>query len=377
MRLSFVAPTFFSPETGAPYGAFAHFLPQLVRRGVSVTCYVCREEKQAGSRQVTLAAGSDRPVAVKTFAPKRIFFKGLPPQLFSIGLLKALWREPADVIHVCDFSQMVLLALIGLKKTIPIVVSPGLAPGAPVLSLKGAFARRLCVLCSRNVSAFLVDTVACKKALVDCGIAPGRMISAGAAIDYAKMAALHRCEGEIILAVGRYAPHKGFHVLIDAVEPVLKAYPAAQLYIVGTVGDEHYHRRLVKMARGREDRIHITGPLEEEALLDLFSRARVFVFSSLTDSRALVILEAMAAGVPVIATNITCTDFITHGVNGVLVNPGDSERLAESILDVFEREDKRAGIARKARENARHYYWRTFAETVCVAYGALARREKT
>ena len=107
-----------------------------------------------------------------------------------------------------------------------------------------------------------------------------------------------------------------------------------------------------------------------ERLQNHLKHNHVFLFPSMGDGFGLVLLEAMAAGLPVIASyNSAGPDLVTEGVNGFLINACDEEALIDKIQWCMDNQDKLSVMGAKAIETARQYTWKRYekgiANTVC------------
>jgi glycosyltransferase involved in cell wall biosynthesis len=101
---------------------------------------------------------------------------------------------------------------------------------------------------------------------------------------------------------------------------------------------------------GLEDRVTFHGRLTKPELAGLMRTARLFVLGSRYENNPCVILEALASGLPVVATRVGGVPELLDATNGVLVEPDDPEQLARGIGEALERQYDRAEIARRARE---------------------------
>jgi rhamnosyl/mannosyltransferase len=132
-----------------------------------------------------------------------------------------------------------------------------------------------------------------------------------------------------LLFVGRLRHYKGLHVLLDAMPSV-----PAQLVVVGD-GPRGDALRAQARRLGLEDRVHFIGPVSNEALLDHLAAAAIFVLPSSTPTEAfgLSMVEAMAAGIPVVSTELgTGTSYVNAaGTTGLIVPALDPPALAASL----------------------------------------------
>jgi glycosyltransferase involved in cell wall biosynthesis len=155
-------------------------------------------------------------------------------------------------------------------------------------------------------------------------------------------------DGPIIGLGVRLSKQKGITYLLQAMPEIIKAYPDITLVIAGG-GD--YEERLKQETRDRgiTKNVLFIGPrLDMPEVLKLFD---LYVLPSLWEGLPIVILEAMAAGCPIVATNVGGNYMaIQHGENGVLIEPKKPALLASEIIRVLRNEDLRTNYAKKGME---------------------------
>lgn len=175
-------------------------------------------------------------------------------------------------------------------------------------------------------------------------------------------------------AAGRLSAEKGFDLLIQAADSLLKKGIDLDLLIVGE-GDEQPQLQQLIEQLGRQDRIRLLGYRSD--LRDLYEAMDVFALSSLREGLPNVLLEAMALEVPVAATRIAGVPrLVADGVNGLLVNPGSIEDLTRVLEELLTRADLR----RQLRQAGRHtietrYSFAVRMERIQAVYDDLLGRE--
>ena len=171
------------------------------------------------------------------------------------------------------------------------------------------------------------------------------------------------------VAVGRLVPVKGFGLLVRAWEKVAAVHPDWKLEIWGDGPERGSLERLVR-GKGLEKNVLLRGATGEvrEKLL----QSSMLVFPSLFEGFGMVLVEAMACGVPCVAFDCPCGpgDIIRHGEDGLLARPGKVAELASALELLMGNEKLRASMAAKARENVKRYA----AETVAAQWDGLFRR---
>ena len=139
------------------------------------------------------------------------------------------------------------------------------------------------------------------------------------------------------LAVGRLHPQKGFDVLVDAVGPVLDANADMHLLIVGE-GQQRPELERRILASAHSERMHLVGRRED--VPSLMRACDAFVLSSRWEGMPNVILEAMAAGLPVVATDVEgVREIVIDGKTGIVVERTSAEALSVGIQRLMSTDD--------------------------------------
>lgn len=170
-----------------------------------------------------------------------------------------------------------------------------------------------------------------------------------------------------ILFVGRSDGRKGLSVLLRAMPRVLGKVPQARLVIVGCrPGD-------VRLPKGLLSRVEVRGMVDDRELVAAMHTAEVLCAPSTgAESFGVVLIEAMAAGLPVVASDIPGYDsVVTPGEDGVLVPPGDPEALAGALVSVLRDRSLRARLSEAGLVTARRYDWKRIAAGVEEVYRAV------
>jgi len=172
----------------------------------------------------------------------------------------------------------------------------------------------------------------------------------------------------VILFVGSNMHRKGVPDLIKAAPGVIKQYPKARFVIVGS--DKSIDRLKALCSDLKIERnFEFAGWRSQEDLLGFYMRATVFVMPSLTEALGVTFLEAMAAGVPVIGTEVGgITEIIQHGFNGLLVPVESPPSITEAIDQLLADEAFRKGIADNAGATLRKFYVSTMMECTFRLY---------
>jgi glycosyltransferase involved in cell wall biosynthesis len=158
---------------------------------------------------------------------------------------------------------------------------------------------------------------------------------------------------KIILAVGAIQKRKNTARLVEAFESVDAAWSLVLAGSAGFGSQEILGR--IESSRAR-DRIAVTGYLSPAELASWYSRASVFAFPSLDEGFGMPVLEAMAAGIPVITSNRSALPEVA-GDAAVLVDPVDTPALANALCQLTRDEDLRAELVARGLARAQLFTW--------------------
>ena len=144
---------------------------------------------------------------------------------------------------------------------------------------------------------------------------------------------------KIILFVGRLLALKGIELLLEAIPKILKKHPSENLLFVFVgPGDRVRYLKLVK-SLGIESSCFFTGPTSREMVICLMRKALLLVAPSFVENSPYTVLEAMACGLPVVATNVGGVgEIVRDGYNGKLLEVNSSKSIEMAITDLIDNE---------------------------------------
>ena len=177
----------------------------------------------------------------------------------------------------------------------------------------------------------------------------------------------------VVGTVGRLAEEKNLSFLSGAVARFLQTTPGARFLVVGSGPSRE---KMVRMAHelGVGDRFHFTGTLAGQALIDAYHAMDLFAFASMSETQGLVLAEAMAAGIPVVALDASgVRGVVDAGINGRLREP-DSPRVFARALREMSRlsPERRRELAAGAREKAELFSLDRCSERLLSVYSRAA-----
>jgi glycosyltransferase involved in cell wall biosynthesis len=205
-----------------------------------------------------------------------------------------------------------------------------------------------------------------------------------------------------LLFVGRVAPEKGVHILVDSLQQVIEQHPQIALNIVGPLSNTPYEfivmisddekvvnlaplyrnglRQIDYFAKLQERlspqvarHVNFVGPVSHSELTHYYQTADLLINPSLSEAFGMTLVEAMASGVPVLASRVGgMTEIVDDGKTGLLVDAGDANGLAEAIIYLLEDYDLRLSMARAGRRRVLKYFtWDGIAARMLGLYGQL------
>ena len=183
-------------------------------------------------------------------------------------------------------------------------------------------------------------------------------------------------QSNVILSVGSIGPRKG-HIYTVKMFNVLRTRGVdAKLQIIGSLADEKYYsllQREIKISPFCSD-ITLNVNLEREELMLAYSSAKLFVLHSREESQGIVFAEAMAIGLPIVATNVGGIPYVVdNGECGLLCNYSDVKSMADMSEKLLTNYDLWCAFSDNARKKASQYNWEGIAKEIESLYSKIAQ----
>jgi len=179
-----------------------------------------------------------------------------------------------------------------------------------------------------------------------------------------------------LVSVGAFNKRKGHHLLIESMEQVKIVYPECKLIIAGVLSDPQYWELLQKNIKdkGLDQKITLLTNASFDEILNVYKRASIFVLHSEEESQGIVFCEAMAAGKPIVATNVGGIPWVVENrVNGLLSDYGDIDTFAKNIVALLGNEDLRKEMAVTNRIQSQKYNWNIIANEIVALYTSIIK----
>ena len=185
-------------------------------------------------------------------------------------------------------------------------------------------------------------------------------------------------ERPTILFVGRLEPRKGFKYLLHAFPYVRHAIPNARLIVVGAYSREDKEPYVMWARHNNVRGIRFVGPVSEKELPRYYRSCDVFCAPSTGfESFGIILLEAMASGVPIVASDITgYRQVLRHEEEGLLVEPENEQALAQALIALLQDPHRRRQMGYRGQTRAAAYSWDKISTQVLHFYEEVRKRKR-
>ena len=233
----------------------------------------------------------------------------------------------------------------------------------------------------KQVNRYVAASEAIRAMLIEDGIAPARIVTVHDGIDVGRVAAAEPLNvreeywfpphSPIVGHTGALSPSKGQRFLVDAAAIVVREMPEARFLVLG---EGELHDALEHQIRHLHLAQHVVLTGFRADVIGVLKGLDLFVMSSVTEGLGTALLDAMAAGRPIVATRAGgIPEVVVHGETGLLVPPRDAPALAAGILELLRDPERRSRFAAAgfARVRDRFSVDRMVEETLAVYAGLV------
>jgi glycosyltransferase involved in cell wall biosynthesis len=178
---------------------------------------------------------------------------------------------------------------------------------------------------------------------------------------------------QILVHVGRLAKEKNLDFLFGSVANIMKKNKEILFFIAGE-GDQKDRLRALAGRLGIQDQVIFHGKMTPEELVNAYAGGDLFIFCSKTETQGLVVLEAMAAGMPVVAVDAPgIRDIVAHGVSGFLTAE-DTHEFSEKILILLQSAEKKDAFSKASLKIAEELSSSRMADRMLQEYSRLLQQ---
>lgn len=300
---------------------------------------------------------------------------------WRVPLYANCFTGPADIYHGLDFGLPPLIGKVHKVVTVydltflqhPETAVPSLAAYLNKVVPESVAAADVVAAISYTTKQALMEhykTPAEKISVIPCGIAPQFQRITDAALLEATQRKFD-LKHPLVLSVGTLEPRKNHLGLIKAFYEVQKrAGSSAMLALAGGAGWLYEETQRMVTELKLENKVRFLGRVSELELITLYSLADVFAFPSFFEGFGMPPLEAMACGTPVITSNSSSLPEVA-GDAAILVDPHDTNAIADAIMRILEDEPLREELCRKGYIQAQQYTWSKAADKMLAVYQKL------
>ncbi|MEW6328838.1 MAG: glycosyltransferase family 4 protein [Candidatus Micrarchaeota archaeon] len=334
----------------------AQLVGALVKKGVSVSVITRAEENSKGEIFRI-------PVYRTGFAYLGFRESKITHSIFALPTAFLVFsRERFDVLHSHNPPAALTATIISkLFRTPQLLTMHGPWAGVrmnPLTRLLGRLIEGLCV--------HLADRVTCdSRALIEemariYKVKSGKLAYIPNAVDVSIFKPLDKKKareklnletgGKIILYTGRFVREKGLPFLLDASEEIFRRNPGSRILLVGGGFDEHIVKNWIEKNPKFAKSIRVLPYARYELMPHVYSACDVFVLPSLAEGMSRSVMEAMACGLPVVATRVGGNPELVQKDTGILVEPENPAQLSGAVCELLGNEKKSKLFGKRARE---------------------------
>lgn len=362
---------------------FTDVFPPTVGGAQTVLVHLAAALHERGHRPIVMAPAArkpwdDRQYGVPVIRHRRLVSKRVAVRAILLRLLALHKRHRFDIVHChAAYPQAYVARTFQWLTGTPYVVRPhgaDILPGdsirrSPRLDrrMRRGLAAASVVIAQSDFMADIIRSVGVNDARI-------RVIHNGVDVTAFAAALPFDHPRPYIVGIGNFVPHKGFDLLLRA---YAIANPSADLLLAG---DGPEAERLAALVRelGIADRVRLLGQISGERKVSLYRSARFLVCPSRREPFGNVILEAMASGLPVVATDVGGnSEMVTPEVSGLLCVPESPGALAEAIVQLTASDMLRDRLAEGATREVRRFEWARAVDRYVATYREASRAPLT
>lgn len=183
-----------------------------------------------------------------------------------------------------------------------------------------------------------------------------------------------------LLFVGRISPVKGLEFLLHTLRTVVETKKYIELHIAGSINDRIYFEKISRLIVDLDltSNVKFIGQLNDTQLLKAYSECELFILPSKRETQGIVLLESMASGTPIIATNVGgIPNIIKDGYNGFLVEYGDINELNKKIHLLLNDKNLYNLFTKNGQTLSKKYLWNLISKETAKLYFELIACDKT
>lgn len=375
MRIMLVTPYFY-PEGGGLERYAYNIFKRIASRGHEVTVFCATKVGEDSTEEIDgLVVNRLRPDMIVSNTPVRI-------NLLSI-LSRELKEEKFDIVNahtpVPYFAEVASLAALRYKIDYCVTYHSQIVSTRTLINLVShilnmSIDRYMLNRAKRIITVNNTSNYRYLRAYIDKVV----VIPPGVDTNRYKPSKYNPVEKRLLFigTLSRAYEYKGLRVVIDAMPLIIRHHPDATLTVIG---DGPLREEYVERCRrnGIYNNVIFRGRVSEEELISEYQQSTLLLVPTLTDTEGfgMVSLEANACGVPVVASRVGGIPYyVKDGVNGFLVDPGDSHMLANKVVELLSDQALLSNLSPLCRKRALEFEWEKITDmTISILEGVIYR----
>lgn len=178
-------------------------------------------------------------------------------------------------------------------------------------------------------------------------------------------------ESKTILSVGAISKRKGHLYLLQAFDLLCERMQDVQLVIAGVLAEQSYYQEMQSYIQRspNKDKIRLLVNISQEDMFALYTKAQVFALHSQEESQGIALVEAMATGLPVVATNVGGIPYVvTQEKSGLLSDYRNIQNFSCNLYKILKESNIHNSMAMFAKCDAKRYLWSNIADEIIKLY---------
>jgi glycosyltransferase involved in cell wall biosynthesis len=183
-------------------------------------------------------------------------------------------------------------------------------------------------------------------------------------------------DSKTILSVGAISKRKGYLYLLQAFDLLCEKMNDVQLVIAGVLAEQSYYQEMQSYIQQspNKDNIRLLVNISQEEMFSLYTKAQIFALHSQEESQGIALVEAMATGLPIVATRVGGIPYVVEEQKmGLLSGYGDCNSFAKNLMFLLTDSSLYKQLANNAIQESKRYIWTNIAKEVIILYDNISK----
>ena len=298
----------------------------------------------------------------------------IPLTLFKVGLIIKLTKP--DIVNLHYIAENAFFCL-GVRKFLKFKFIVNIhGEDIEWYNNRSIFSRWLTKETLRNADYVLSNSnhLLCQAKKIYPGVGiKSNTVGNGIDLNSIKISGKFKNDREYLLSIGNFSFKKGFDVLVQAFNIIHSKHPNIDLLMIGD-GSEREKCEKLSVKFGPNNSIKFIGEINHSKITAFLDGSKIFVLPSRREPFGIVLLEAMAAGKPIVATRVGgVPEVVKEGENAILVESNSPGFLAEGIMKLLDNSDLSVQFGKKSNEIVKEFTWEKIVNKYIDVYKSLVK----